>query len=149
MTVNLSIVIAICGGISTVAGACAIIYRLISKSIKNIAGEVIKDEMTKNCALRDSQLFEIDKSIRELRKIVESNSAQTNQALLSLIRERINQIHQEYFHKKWIGAHTLFVVEELYTMYKLLGGNSFIDKQMKDIRSLEVRSAEDELSMDQ
>ena len=44
--------------------------------------------------------------------------------------------------KNFIGAHSLFVVEELYTAYKELGGNSFIDRQMEDIRSLEVISAE-------
>lgn len=45
--------------------------------------------------------------------------------------------------KGFIGAHTLFVMEELYNSYKELGGNSFIDRQMEDIRELEVKSAED------
>lgn len=147
MNVDLTVLIAICSGIITISGASAVVYRLASKSIKKIAEEVIRDEMHKNCTLRDSQLFEIDKQLRELKKLFESNTTQTNQALLSLIRERINQIHQEYFLQGWIGAHTLFVVEELYTMYKVLGGNSFIDRQMKDIRSLEVKSAEDEIEL--
>lgn len=147
MTVDLTILIAICGGITTISAACAVVYRLISKSITKIAEEVIRDEMHKNCSLRDSQLVEIGRQIKDLQKLIKDNDTQNKQAFLALIRERINQIHQEYFPKGWIGAHTLFVVEELYTMYKMFGGNSFIDRQMQDIRSLEVKSVEEELHM--
>ena len=49
------------------------------------------------------------------------------------------------FTKGVIGAHSLFIVEELYASYEKLDGNSFIYRQIEDIRELQVRSAQIDL----
>lgn len=143
MNMDLTVIVTSCAAITTVSAASAVVYKIFSKSIKKIAGETIKEEVDRVFGLYDTQLSEINKKLNDLRDELDRSTGQTREAFLSLIRERINQIHQEYVPKGWIGAHTLFIVEELYKMYKALGGNSFIDRHMEDIRALEVRSAED------
>lgn len=107
--------------------------------------EVLGEELRKCKSEIESQIVSMNTKVVEFIDHQEDYNEQVKSTLLASTRDRINQAHDYYMRKKFIGAHSLFIVEELYTSYKKLGGNSFIDHQIEDIRELEVRSAETEL----
>lgn len=162
--IDLDIVIYICTLIASISGAALIIGKVIKKSVSSAAKEIIDerlkksdekhkksiDEMedrmnTKISALQDSvdtQISEIRKQLDYLTRSQNDVNSKMKSALLASTRDRINQAHDYYMRKDFIGTHSLYIIEQLYESYKELGGNSFIKDQMKDIHSLEVRSAE-------
>lgn len=162
--IDLDIVIYICTLIASISGAALIIGKVIKKSVSSAAKEIIDerlkksdeehkksiDEMedrmnTKISALQDSvdtQISEIRKQLDDLTRSQNDVNSKMKSALLASTRDRINQAHDYYMRKDFIGTHSLYIIEQLYESYKELGGNSFIKDQMKDIHSLEVRSAE-------
>lgn len=139
------IIIYICSTLITVCTAGGIVLKGFKKSFKNHVNEVLSEELHECKTEIEKQLIEINKKVIEFIEHQEDYNAQVKAALLASTRDRINQAHDYYMRKKFIGAHSLFIVEELYSSYKKLGGNSFIDHQMEDLRSLEVRSAETDL----
>lgn len=142
MGVDLTVVITICSAIVTVAGAIAIITKVVNNTVKRIASETIKNELSKSQSEIVETMNDLSKKLNDFCKDQTSVNNQLKASLLASTRDRINQAHDYYIKKKYIGAHSLFVIEELYASYKDLGGNSFISHQMEDIRSLEVKSAE-------
>lgn len=162
--IDLDIVIYVCTLIASISGAALIIGKVIKKSVSSAAKEIIDerlkksdeehkksiDEMedrmnTKISALQDSvdtQISEIRKQLDDLTRSQNDVNSKMKSALLASTRDRINQAHDYYMRKDFIGTHSLYIIEQLYESYKELGGNSFIKDQMKDIHSLEVRSAE-------
>lgn len=162
--IDLDIVIYICTLIASISGASIIIGKAIKKSVSSAAKEVIDERLKKSDEEHKKSIEEmedrmnkkigslqdsVDKQISELRtqlnQLTESQNDVNNKmksALLASTRDRINQAHDYYMRKEFIGAHSLYIIEQLYESYKELGGNSFISDQMKDIHSLDVRSAE-------
>ena len=162
--IDLDIVIYVCTLIASISGAALIIGKVIKKSVSSAAKEIIDerlkksdeehkksiDEMedrmnTKISSLQDSvdtQISEIRKQLDDLTRSQNDVNSKMKSALLASTRDRINQAHDYYMRKDFIGTHSLYIIEQLYESYKELGGNSFIKDQMKDIHSLEVRSAE-------
>jgi hypothetical protein len=162
--IDLDIVIYICTLIASISGAALIIGKVIKKSVSSAAKEIIDerlkksdeehkksiDEMeyrmnTKISALQDSvdtKISEIRKQLDDITRSQNDVNSKMQSALLASTRDRINQAHDYYMRKDFIGTHSLYIIEQLYESYKELGGNSFIKDQMKDIHSLEVRSAE-------
>ena len=139
------VVIYICSTLITVCTAGGIILKGLKKSFKNHVNEVLGEELRKCKSEIEGQIVSMNTKVVEFIDHQEDYNEKVKLALLASTRDRINQAHDYYMRKKFIGAHSLFIVEELYTSYKKLGGNSFIDHQMEDIRELEVRSAETEL----
>lgn len=162
--IDLDIVIYICTLIASISGASIVIGKLIKKSVSSAAKEIIyerlkksdeehkksidemEDRMNKKInALQnsvDTQISEIRTQLDKLTKSQNDVNNKMKSALLASTRDRINQAHDYYMRKDFIGAHSLYIIEQLYESYKELGGNSFISDQMKDIHGLEVRSAE-------
>ena len=162
--IDLDIVIYICTLIASISGAAIIIGKVIKKSVSSAAKEIIDERLKKSdeehkksiddmedrmnkkiSALQDSvdtQISEIRKQLDDLTKSQNDVNSKMKSALLASTRDRINQAHDYYMRKDFIGTHSLYIIEQLYESYKELGGNSFIKDQMKDIHSLEVRSAE-------
>lgn len=162
--VNLDVVIYICTLIASIAGASAIIGKVIKKSVSCAAKEIIDERLKKSDEEHKKSISEmedrmdkkitalqnsVDLQIADLRKQLDQLSKSQNDvnnemkaSLLASTRDRINQAHDYYMRKDFIGAHSLYIIEQLYESYKQLGGNSFISDQMKDIHSLEVISAE-------
>lgn len=162
--IDLDIVIYICTLIASISGASIIIGKAIKKSVSSAAKEVIDDRLKKSDEAHKKSIDEmedrmnntisslqnsVDKQISEIREQLDQLSKSQNDvnkkmksALLASTRDRINQAHDYYMRKNFIGAHSLYIIEQLYESYKELGGNSFISDQMNDIHSLEVRSAE-------
>lgn len=162
--IDLDIVIYICTLIASISGASIIIGKAIKKSVSSAAKEVIDDRLKKSdeehkksidemedrmnkkiSSLQnsvDKQISEIREQLDQLSKSQKDVNKKMKSALLASTRDRINQAHDYYMRKDFIGAHSLYIIEQLYESYKELGGNNFISDQMKDIHSLEVRSAE-------
>lgn len=162
--IDLDIVIYICTLIASISGASIVIGKAIKKSVSSAAKEIIderlkksdeehkksidemEDRMNKKInALQnsvDTQISEIRTQLDKLTKSQNDVNNKMKSALLASTRDRINQAHDYYMRKDFIGAHSLYIIEQLYESYKELGGNSFISDQMKDIHGLEVRSAE-------
>ena len=162
--IDLDIVIYICTLIASISGASIIIGKAIKKSVSSAAKEVIDERLKKSDEEYKKSIHEmedrmnntisslqnsVDKQISEIREQLDQLSKSQNDvnkkmksALLASTRNRINQAHDCYMRKDFIGAHSLYIIEQLYESYKELGGNSFISDQMNDIHSLEVRSAE-------
>lgn len=142
-----------CGAVATIAAAATILSKILKKALTKSTIEVIHREMEsshekmsldfENTQSKLSE--EMQKLNNKLDKYIDTQD-EVNQvlkeSLLASTRDRINQAHDYYTRKQFIGSHSLFVVEELYSSYTRLGGNSFIKRQMEDIRKLEVRSAE-------
>lgn len=162
--IDLDIVIYICTMTASISGAAIIIGKVIKKSVSSAAKEIIDERLKKSdeehkksidemedrmnkkiSALQnsvDTKISEIRKQLDDLTRSQNDVNAKMKSALLASTRDRINQAHDYYMRKDFIGTHSLYIIEQLYESYKELGGNSFISDQMKDIHSLEVRSAE-------
>ena len=126
------------GALLTISAAGAVLCKWIKKAISAAIHEdmeISQNKMNKEMAVLKDHLTEYTEKQNE-------TNDQMKSALLASTRDRINQAHDYYTKKKFIGAHSLFIVEELFAAYQKLGGNSFIIRQMDDIRELEVRSAE-------
>lgn len=142
MKLNIEVIVYICTTVVTVFTAGGIILKGLKSSVKRITEEVLRSEMESYTQTFEDGLREMSCRLKEFISSQDTMNSQTRRSLLASTRDRINQAHDYYTRKKFIGSHSLFVVEELYASYKELGGNSFIDRQMEDIRELEVRSAE-------
>lgn len=142
MEIDVSVIVTICCAITSIAGAAAIISKVVNSTVKKIAAETIKNELAKSHKEIVNQMSDLKDQLTDFCNNQKSVNDQVRKSLLASTRDSINQAHDYYTKKNYIGAHSLFVIEELYSSYKQLGGNSFVDHQMEDIRSLEVRSAE-------
>lgn len=141
MSIDIDTIVYMAGFIITISGALTIIIKLSKKAISDVTQEVVKDYMKKH----SDNINALTDRVNELIEHSDNNNDEIKEALLAIIRNQMNQIIIQYKRRKSIGTHTLFVVEELYRLYKKLGGNSFIDDQMKIIRSLQVVNAEDNI----
>lgn len=66
------------------------------------------------------------------------NDIAFKEALMSIIRDRINQAHSYYMSIGRIERHALFILEDMFKVYETkLGGNSFVKDLMADLRKLE------------
>ena len=141
-TIDLNQLLYFAGAIATISAAIGIITKVTKKIITNTVKDSFEKSLDKYSETFDSKIKDLNDAIQEFITNQNLYNNQIRKALLNSTRDRINQAHDYYVRKKFIGAHSLYVVEELYSSYKELGGNTFIDRQMEDLRNLEVRSAE-------
>ena len=145
----LDYVLYVAGALLTISAAGAVLCKWIKKAIS----AAIHEDMETSQKKMDKKLDEVQKKLNDEMAVLKDHlteytekqnetNDQMKSELLTSKRDRINQAHDYYTKKKFIGAHSLFIVEELFAAYQKLGGNSFIIRQMEDIRELEVRSAE-------
>ena len=142
MQLNIDMIVYICTTIIAMSTAGGIVIKGFKKSIEKTTEEIIHSEIATCIQNIETEIKSLRDYVHEFVSEQKITNKQTRKSLLASTRDRINEAHDYYMKKNFIGAHSLFVVEELYTAYKELGGNSFIDRQMEDIRSLEVISAE-------
>lgn len=158
--IDIELLVKIAAGITAVAGAVAIITKVIKRAISiaihddmELHQKAIDESISNNQAVLDAKIDTMQKLLNNEMKSLQSQlqdyidkqddiNDQMTSALLASTRNAINQAHDLYMKKQFIGSHSLFVITELYAAYKKLGGNSFVSQQMQDIKSLEVRSAE-------
>lgn len=148
------LLIQICSIIASVSAAVGIIWKIAKKAIVEGAKDSIESSVSKSAKLQedrlqaletklDTQMQNLDEKLDAFISSQVTSNEVTKQALLSTTRDRINEAHTLYMSKGFIGSHSLFVIEELYKSYKILGGNTFVDRQMEDIRGLKIISAEE------
>ena len=158
--IDVELIVKIATVITTVAGAVAIISKVIKKAISRaihddmeLHQKAIDESISKNQAVLDAKIDTMQQLLNNEMKSLQTQlqsyidkqddiNDQMTSALLASTRNAINQAHDFYMKKQFIGSHSLFVITELYAAYKKLGGNSFVSQQMQDIKSLEVKSAE-------
>lgn len=158
--IDIELLVKIAAGITAVAGAVAIITKVIKRAISiaihddmELHQKAIDESISKNQAVLDAKIDTMQKLLNNEMKSLQSQlqdyidkqddiNDQMTSALLASTRNVINQAHDFYMKKQFIGSHSLFVITELYAAYKKLGGNSFVAQQMQDIKGLEVKSAE-------
>lgn len=158
--IDIELLVKIAAGITAVAGAVAIITKVIKRAISlaihddmELHQKAIDESISKNQAVLDAKIDTMQKLLNNEMKSLQSQlqdyidkqddiNDQMTSALLASTRNAINQAHDFYMKKQFIGSHSLFVITELYAAYKKLGGNSFVSQQMQDIKGLEVKSAE-------
>lgn len=142
MTLDVSIVLQIATLIVTVGSAVGVIIKVLKKFLKGITTDILRSELSSYQSSINEKLEDMNDKLCKFIEHQESSNETMKDSLLASTRDRINQAHDYYMRKGFIGAHSLYVIEELYSTYTKLGGNSFISHQMEDIRGLEVRSAE-------
>ena len=158
--IDIELLVKIAAGITAVAGAVAIITKVIKRAISiaihddmELHQKAIDESISKNQAVLDAKIDTMQKLLNNEMKSLQYQlqdyidkqddiNDQMTSALLASTRNAINQAHDLYMKKQFIGSHSLFVITELYAAYKKLGGNSFVSQQMQDIKGLEVKSAE-------
>ncbi len=140
--IDLRFIVYICSAIASISGAIGIIIKVVKKSLNKQISETIEASSSGYKQNMDTEMKELKTTLQNFIQSQQSQNESVRRCLLSSTRDRINQAHDYYTKSEFIGAHSLFVVEELYSSYKELGGNSFVDRQIEDIRQLEVRSAE-------
>ena len=158
--IDIELLVKIAAGITAVAGAVAIITKVVKRAISiaihddmELHQKAIDESISKNQAVLDAKIDTMQKLLNNEMKSLQSQlqdyidkqddiNDQMTSALLASTRNAINQAHDFYMKKQFIGSHSLFVITELYAAYKKLGGNSFVSQQMQDIKGLEVKSAE-------
>ncbi len=150
--------------VCSISAASAIIIKILKKSLIKVTKEAIDTHMTeikrnqqqniKSLESKmqsklddiksstDTQMTALTNQLQSLSESQSDTNAKLKASLLASTRDRINQAHDYYLKKGFIGTHSLFIVEELYSSYTALGGNSFITHQMEDIRELKLISAE-------
>lgn len=152
-TIDLDTVLYICGLIVSISGAAAVINRVVKKSLNKTMkdsidkyyssySESFNDKLDDVYAQLESSLQCVHQELVTYKELQQEANEKVRRSLLASMRDRINQAHDYYCRRGWIGAHSLFIIEELYTSYKENQGNGFVDRQMEDIRNLEVRSVE-------
>ena len=86
------------------------------------------------------------KSLRNsLEEYVAKNTADNElmkQSLLAIARDRISKAHSQCMRDGYISKYLLLALEELYTTYTKLGGNSFVSREMQDLRQLPLMSTD-------
>ncbi|MDR3091449.1 MAG: hypothetical protein LBU36_04520 [Clostridiales bacterium] len=93
---------------------------------------------------------ELEKLLDEIKQLKEGQAAITEElrvnsyATKKQIKYTLTRLHQESMGRKYTTQYELECAEDLYTEYKRLGGNSFIDKVMGNLRGLPIRFAEQE-----
>lgn len=145
MTIDLDFILYLCGAIASISAAVAVAAKFLKRALNKIISEEIRGFSDNYERQLDAKLSSIRKDLDEYKKSDRKDAETIRTALMSLTRERINEAHVYCMSKGYLGSHTRFVIDELYNSYKVLGGNSFVDAQISDIRSLPVISAEDKM----
>ena len=138
--IDIELLVKIAAGITAVAGAVAVITKVIKRAISiaihddmELHQKAIDESISKNQAVLDAKIDTMQKLLNNEMKSLQSQlqdyidkqddiNDQMTSALLASTRNAINQAHDLYMKKQFIGSHSLFVITELYAAYKKLGG---------------------------
>lgn len=142
MSISLDTILYICGAIISIASTAAVISKIIHKSIVKTTESCIENALRPYTEHIDEQMIALLNQFKEYKIGQDKHNETVRKSLLASTRSQINDAHDKYMKLRFIGSHSLYIVEELYKSYSELGGNSFISSQMNEIRSLEVVSAE-------
>jgi len=138
MTVDLDNVLYIMGFIITLSAVVGIVIKVVSNVIKKVTAETISGQIDQFTKIFNNQLSELSTSLVTHIGNDGDNTQIIKDCLLFMTRDKLNTAHQFYMAKGSIDNNSLCVLEDIYTSYKTLGGNSFIDSIMVDLRNLKI-----------
>ncbi len=104
--------------------------------------EVIElSELIKNIILGLSvpAILFIAQQMYKLFKKTNAESKATTDGIKALLRHEIKSIYDEAYEQGFITAFNSKMVEDTYTSYKMLKGNSYIDQLMCKIREFDIK----------
>lgn len=130
------VLISVCTGIVTVSGAVAVLWKLLSKNIKEQSAELINrsvDEITKQFK---KDLTDIKEKLDEQIRKSDEAGKRVDKAIMAIARDRINSAYQYYMKEGAIDSHAMSTLEAVYDSYTAAGGNSFVTAQMEELREL-------------
>jgi hypothetical protein len=81
------------------------------------------------------------KNINEVQTSIKTEVSNNSAANKKQIKYTLTRLHRECVERGYITRYELECAEEMYSEYKNLGGNSFVDTIMIDLRGLQIRFA--------
>jgi len=139
ISISLGDIVWICGAIVALSGAIVVVRKAIASKITAVTSDVIKESMTECSQKMQEKLTEMNDALQNFIKESRDSDELAKENMLANARYTINNAHALYCDRGNIDEHTLFTLEEVYKSYKKLGGNTFVDKQMDDLRDLELK----------
>lgn len=127
----------------------------IVKKIKTVFNikthkDIERDELSDKVSEISDKLCEIENTMQSMNECFEDRIKENNSAI-QMLREQVQQSAKAYIMERHhhfcytVGAiddHSLQMLEIRFAYYKSQGGNSFIDRQMEELRALPRISAE-------
>jgi len=134
------ILITLSTGIITVSGAIAVLWKILSKNIKEQSTDLIDKSVKEMTKKFSKDLDEIKEKLDEQIKKNLEVSERVDNALLAVARDRINSAYEYYMRHGCIDRHTMFTLEEVYKSCIALDKNEvenqFVLSQMQELREL-------------
>lgn len=147
--INIDTLLYVVTALTTISGFCFAVYKGIThymrKTSKDVFDESLNEYVSKLEKKHEAHEERLDDIANKLAIIAEesrSSDRKQEEALLALSRDKLNQAYQYYMSKGCIGSHSLCVLEDIYASYKKLGGNTFIDRIMMELRELPIMNEE-------
>jgi ElaB/YqjD/DUF883 family membrane-anchored ribosome-binding protein len=138
------IILYVCGGIITISGALSIIInKVVKKTIIKYSKETIDESFKTFTCSFDEDIKDLRDKLEEFIKQSNETDSKLRKATMRSVKDRLNQAHNYYMAKGYIGDHTMSILEELYSSYHELDGNDFIHNLMDDLRRLEKLSVDE------
>jgi len=122
--------------IIVIGGAVAIITKVITYTVNRVSKKILEDSFKQFSEKFSKDLERLSLKLSEYMEESSDCSDKIKRSLLSNSRERINQAHEYYMKNGYISVHTMYSIEEVYKCYVELGGNSFVENQIEDLRAL-------------
>lgn len=136
MSIDIDVILYICGAISAISAATAIVIKFMKKSIskisKDVSNQVIQQHEQEILSKLQDLSNKVDKSIRDRK---DSDIIQ-KEALISLACARINESYGFFMKRGSISPYALSILEEVLESYKNLGGNHLAESQIEELRKL-------------
>lgn len=133
----LTIISASCSSILTILSLLTVLVKPIREKFL----EIIRNKKEKE---------ELIESIEEIKKLLEEQKLQNkqqqeeilkiNDALTSTIRNTILNIYLTKLNSETITAFEMENLEHLYSDYKKMGGNSFVENCMENLRNKKIKN---------
>lgn len=139
ISISLGAIVWICGAIVALSGAIVVVRKAVASRITSVTTEVIKASMAECSEKMQDKLAEMNAALQDFIKESRDSDELAKENMLANARYTINNAHALYCDRGNIDEHTLFTLEEVYKSYKKLGGNTFVDKQMEELRALELK----------
>lgn len=138
MSIDLDVILYICGAITAISAATAVITKVIKKSIskisKDVSNQVIKEHEKEILSRLQDLSDKVDQSIMDRK----NSDIIQKEALISLACARINESYGFFMKRGSISPYALSILEEVFESYKNLGGNHLAESQIEELRKLRV-----------
>lgn len=117
-----------------VIGGVTLIWNFLNKTVKEIS-EVMKRPIT-------TLEIKIDNVVESLDALKKDSCTQKH-ALLTLQRKSILDSCELYLNRGWVTMDEYQTLDEQYSSYGEMGGNGFVEKMIKKVSALPIKTLEE------